>query len=440
MKSSQNTHNPSPGNSFSSGIELFKRAYKSVFVKQVFQTLSTRIVLIPLSLLLNVIVARVLGPEGRGLYALSLTIGAIGIQFCNFGLHSSNTYHVARTPSILPALFGNSIFVSFVFGGIFAGLGWYFFYLFPQYAPVTGLLQLLGLLWIPFGLAYLLLQNLLIGLQDVRSYNIIEISTKIFYAILIGCGFLLLERISAESILTAALLTLLFSFIWAFWKMKAHLGSPPVISISVFKQCLPFGIKSYIGSLLGYLLMRIDLLMINNFLSEKETGLYDIAVNMSEFIYLLPSIAGMILFPKLSSIINIQEKWRLTKEVGIWLIIMMVIICSLGALLASPIIKILYGDLFIDCIPAFIYLILAKFVLSINLVLSTFIASIHVPLMSIPFGILLVILNIYLNIILISKIGIIGAAIASIICYFLLTIFHFYFAMKYSRNGYPVQA
>ena len=59
--------------------------------KRVLETFSTRIFLIILSLITSVFVARTLGPEGRGLYAIALTIGMLGVQFSNLGLHSSNT-------------------------------------------------------------------------------------------------------------------------------------------------------------------------------------------------------------------------------------------------------------------------------------------------------------------------------------------------------------
>ena len=55
------------------------------------ETFSTRILLIVVSLITSVFVARALGPEGRGLYAIALTVSMLGIQFSNLGLHSSNT-------------------------------------------------------------------------------------------------------------------------------------------------------------------------------------------------------------------------------------------------------------------------------------------------------------------------------------------------------------
>src|SRR3972149_6606561 len=91
-------------------------------------------------LVTSVLVARILGPEGRGLYAVAMAVGAIGVQFGNLGLHASNTYYVARERSLLPALIGNTLLVSFVVGGSGSVLAWIVFSLRPELAPVPGLL------------------------------------------------------------------------------------------------------------------------------------------------------------------------------------------------------------------------------------------------------------------------------------------------------------
>ena len=79
-----------------SSLRMYRKVLNSTFLLNVAETLLTRIVMIPIGLITSVILARVLGPEGRGLYAVAATISAIGEQFGNFGLHASNTYYVAR--------------------------------------------------------------------------------------------------------------------------------------------------------------------------------------------------------------------------------------------------------------------------------------------------------------------------------------------------------
>ena len=96
---------------------FIKKAVNSDLSQKVVETFVTRILLIGIGLVTSVIVARILGPEGRGLYAVALAVGAIGMQFGNLGLHASNTYYVSRDRSLLPLLVSNTLLVSFAFGG-----------------------------------------------------------------------------------------------------------------------------------------------------------------------------------------------------------------------------------------------------------------------------------------------------------------------------------
>ena len=206
------------------------------------------------------------------------------------------------------------------------------------------------------------------------------------------------------------------------------------ISRALFKRNLPYGIKSYLGSLVGFLMLRVDLLMINQLLGKKETGLYDVAINMSEMIYLFPMVVSMVLFPKLAALESIHEKWTLSKNVGWVLLVGMSFICALAAILAYPMIKILYGEAFVACVPAFLLLIFSKLLMSTYSVFSNFTASIYVPWATVPFNFFILGINILLNLVWIPQYGINGAAYASITCFALLIPFHYYYAMKYLRS------
>ncbi len=53
-----------------------------------------------------ILTARVLGPADRGRYYYVITLAAVGVQFASFGIHSSNSYLIARTPGLLAASHG----------------------------------------------------------------------------------------------------------------------------------------------------------------------------------------------------------------------------------------------------------------------------------------------------------------------------------------------
>jgi O-antigen/teichoic acid export membrane protein len=398
---------------------LYRKTTTSDFIHKVAETFVTRILLIGIGLITSVIVARVLGPEGRGLYAVAATIGAIGVQFSNLGLHASNTYYVARDRELLPALVGNTIVVSFGFGGLGCAFTWIIFSLWPNLAPLNGLLLILSLTWIPFGLAYMLLQNLLLGIQEVRSYNKIELVTKIFGVIFIAL-IIFLRSVTVEKVFSAGLVVMVISFVWAFWRLLMKIPNLPILSFALFKENIQYGIKAYLAAFFAFLILRVDLLMVKYILSAEEAGYYSIAVSMADMVYMLPLVIGTILFPKLSAMASNQEKWAFTRKVAVSVGLVMAVVVSIAAFISKEVVQFLFGTAFMPAVPAFIWLMPGVFMLSMTSIFSSYIASQYIPLILVILYFLIALINMVLNWFLLPILGIIGAAISSTISYLLI--------------------
>ena len=400
-------------------VRLYRKTTTSDFIHKVAETFVTRILLIGIGLITSVIVARVLGPEGRGLYAVAATIVAIGVQFSNLGLHASNTYYVARDRELLPALVGNTIVVSFGFGGLGCAFTWIIFSLWPNLAPLNGLLLILSLTWIPFGLAYMLLQNLLLGIQEVRSYNKIELTTKI-----LGVGFIglviFLRNVRVEEVFSAGLIALVISFLWALWRLLMKIPNLPIPSFALFKENIQYGIKAYLAAFFAFLILRVDLLMVKYILSAEEAGYYSIAVSMADMVYMLPLVIGTILFPKLSAMASNQEKWAFTRKVAVSVGPVMAVVVSIAAFISKEVVQFLFGTAFMPAVPAFIWLMPGVFILSMTSIFSSYIASQYIPLILVILYFLIALINMVLNWFLLPILGIIGAAISSTISYLLI--------------------
>src|SRR3989442_8405072 len=150
--------------------QLWRIAAGTELRRNVLETYGTRVLVLIITFATAVVIARELGPTGRGLYAVAVTLGAIGAQFGNLGLHASNIYYVARDRGLLPALIGNTLAVVFV-ASIVAAIGGIGFAFWPNASPVHRTLLPLPPASVPFGLAYLLTQRLLLGVDEGRAYN-----------------------------------------------------------------------------------------------------------------------------------------------------------------------------------------------------------------------------------------------------------------------------
>lgn len=406
------------GNARAAIKSIINSMRESDFVRKVAETFATRIFLLGIGLVTSIIVTRILGPEGRGFYAVATAIGATGVQFGNLGLHASNTYCVARDRTLLPSLLGNTLIVSFVLGGGGAVFAWMLFVLLPDLAPVKGLLLFMALAWIPFGLAYLLLQNLLLGIHEVRAYNKVELINNILavvlIALLIVSGF-----VTVETVFLTSLIVLVVSIALILYPLRKHINRFPTASLTLFRENIRYGIKAYLAAFFSFLVLRADILMVKYILDAEQAGYYSLAVNMVDLVYMLPITAGTILFPKLSAVQNLDDKWSITKKVAGWMLLIMLFIALFAAILATPLIKILFGKQFIPAAPAFIWLLPGIVMLSLASIISGFIASITIPNVVVILYFAVFIFNVVLNFLLIPNFGIIGASMSSTICYVL---------------------
>jgi len=408
---------------------FYSRIVSSDFIRKVGETFVTRIFLIGIGVATSVIVARALGPEGRGLYAVAATIGAIGVQFGNLGLHASNTYYVARDKKLLPALVGNTIMVSFAVGGFITVLIWMIFSIWSKLAPLDGLLLILSLIWIPLGLVCLLLQNLLLGIQEVRAFNKIELVTKMFGVGLIG--FLtLIGTATIEAIFSAALVALVISSLWALRRLKSHLIKPPQASMALLKENIGYGLKAYLAAFFSFLVLRVDLLMAKYILGSEQTGYYSIAANMAELVNILPVVVATILFPKLSALTDTKEKWNFTKKAAVATGAGMLLVLTVTGFLAKPVVRVLYGDPFLASVPPFLWLLPGIFFLGVETVAVQFLNSIGFPKIIVVVWSLTCLLNIGLNMWVIPEYGITGASIVSSLSYFVVCAFIFGISWK----------
>jgi O-antigen/teichoic acid export membrane protein len=414
-------------------LALYHRAITSDFIRKVAETFVTRILLIGIGLITSVIVARTLGPEGRGLYAVASAISTIGVQFGNLGLHASNTYYVAQNRKLLPALVANTLMVSFGFGGLGAALAWLVCLVQPNLAPVPGLLLVLALAGIPFGLAYLLLQNLLLGINEVRAYNKIEVITK-----LLTVGFLSLIIITGvvnvETVFSVGLIALVLGFTWSLWQLRKYLSCVPLPSFALLKEHVHYGIKAYLAAFFSFLVLRVDLLMIQYMLGVEQAGYYSIATSMADMLYMLPAVIGTILFPRLAVLKSQQEKWRLTKKVAWVVALLMVILAGVAVLLRKPLVQLIFGEAFVSAAAAFAWLMPGIVILSINTILMNHFASNGMPLIAVYSPGIALVFNLLLNLKLIIKFGIVGASISSVISYAVMLVFSIKYISSVREN------
>lgn len=405
---------------------------RSKMAQDIGATFATRAVMILIGFVTSVVVARELGPTGRGEYAVATALALTGIQIGNAGLHASNTYAVAKDRSLLPRLLANSLVIALLLGGFVAAGCFVILRVVPDIGPTEGGLKSFGLLLIPVGLCYLLLQNLLLGVMAVAAYNWIDLVTKLLCLILIGAASTTGKR-EAVVFFAVGVATQLLGISLAF----RHLWSFPLSNFrpswSLFLAYVGVGVRAYLAAIFAFLVLRIDLLMVKYFLGSASAGFYSIATTLGDALLSIAVVVGTILFPRLTAMKSFSDRRALTYR---WSALVafgtLPIMFVLGAM--SPfLIPRLFGPEYQLAVSAFVWLLPGLYTLGIQIVLVQFLNSLGYPRKVSIAWFFCCIANVLLNLWAIPNWNIVGASIVSSICYTAIFVY-VYWTVSQSSN------
>ncbi len=392
----------------------------AAFVRQVLAMCITRISLIAIGLITTVVVARILGPEGRGLYAVAMAIGAVGIQCGTLGLHTVNSYAVAKDRSSLPGLVGNSLAVAALVGALAMTGAYIAVAIRPQIAPLGGSLLFLALLWIPFGLAYTLVQCLLLGVNAIAVYNRAELANRTLALAMIA-GLILLHVVSPQAVVAVGLVMTAGAAAAAIRHLVRDSDRAPRPSWKLFTGNFSYGLRAYLGTFFCFLVSRTDVLMLKYLAGTEAAGHYSIAGTMADNASILPVIVASLLLPKLSATADIGRKYALMKKTVVGTTLILVPLFGVTMLLAPWTIRVLFGQAFAPAAPAYLWLMPGMLFLGIEVVAVQFLNSIGCPIVVVWIWFGCALLKVIANFRVIPIYGVAGAsAVAS--CVYLVAL------------------
>ncbi len=225
-----------------------------------------------------------------------MALTGIGIQVANLGIHTSSSWAVARTPSLLGPLIANGLAVAVLIGTLTAALGWLLLGVLPANPALPPEIILLALAAIPIGLAYLIGQNLLLGLHRIRAYNLLDVGNRsLAFA---GIAMLALAGTLTPGLAVAATVaSLTFTLAVMITRLLRGLDGRARPRLSLVREFGGYGLRAYIGALFTFLVLRLDLLLVERLKGSADAGQYSIAVSIAEVVTLPAIVAATILFP-----------------------------------------------------------------------------------------------------------------------------------------------
>lgn len=389
------------------------------FIKGVSITMITQIFSVFLGIATGVIFNRTLGPETVGIYATVTVILGVALQLGNLGVQTSTVYYTSNKQIPTPKLVGNVILLGATVGLflmiITAGLA----SIFPEKLlnEIDPIFLYLSILIIPFSLVFDFIRSAFLGKQNVIFYNIMDIAQLTLG--LIGLIFILFvfQKGLLEIIIFNTILSLLVTITGIIYFQKTHsINYKP--DFSIIKKVISYGFVFYISNIAGFLLLRSDIYLINQILDLEKVGIYKIAAGFSDTTLILPAVIASILLPKLCSDTDTRLE-NSQKAVRVTTFIMLAILLPF-AFFAKEVIHIMYGQEFLPAHIPLLVLIPGILFFAMENVMVMYLAAHNFP-KAIAFSwVAVTTLNIIINLIIIPKIGITGAALSSTISYFLI--------------------
>ncbi|MBI4022810.1 oligosaccharide flippase family protein [Candidatus Berkelbacteria bacterium] len=383
------------------------------FVRSVGWTFLAKGTVFFLGVLSSIIVARFLGPHDKGVLAAVTALAGIALQVGNLGLPNANTYFLAKDRSLLPKILGHSVWASMVLGGIMAGAASVAAWAWPSIVgDVPRPILLIGLASVPFMFFTSLAQNILLALRRIRTYNLLDVGSNV---VATGVSILLvvLWQVGADALIVAGTVIAVGVTLAHFRAVRALPARRP--DPSLFRLMFRYGLRAYAATLLAYLVIRSDLLLVTHFLGNEATGVYSIAAFAVDALYLVAITTGTLFFPIATA--EPERRDLLTAQVVRTLVVIMAAILLVGGLAAYWLIPLLYGTAFAGAVAPTLILLPGIYFLSLETILMNNFAARGLPITAVGIVGLGLGVNLLLNLAFIPTLGIGGAALASVAAY-----------------------
>ena len=281
----------------SEAADLPKPPRRPTLVSSAVATFGTSIGVAALSLLNVLIVARALGPVGRGDIALLTTISYLPAQLFLVGVEQANVNLASSEPEARPALATNSIILAVVFGALAIGAVAGLIAVVPSAGGDTAVpLRWLALASIPM----LILQTyLLLLLRADYAFHVANAATLIVpignltvNALLFALGVISVATAFATWVGGQALGTLIMA---AYMQRRlAGFGRPDA---HLARRAIGFGVKAQAGRIMMLGNYKVDQWIVGAVAGSRELGLYSIAVAWAESLFQLPTAIAAVQRP-----------------------------------------------------------------------------------------------------------------------------------------------
>lgn len=380
--------------------------------------LASRVAGMVCGLVSGILISRSLGPEGRGAYVLPVTVAMVVGNLCHLSLEHANMYLAGNRRRPLGDLLGNASSLTLVLGplGLLLTIlllrGW------PDLVPGS-----------PASATFIVAATVPLAIHQTLITGLLVLGDRLVASRLAGTGVLAVHMVATAVLWWTGWITV-EAVLWLFlaatvgqWVGAVLLARPlgslrPQVEWGLWRDSLWFGLAIHPGMILLLLQLRVDFFLLQTLAGLEAVGIYSLAVMLAEMLWLVPEAAALSATPH-------QVRAGPTEEPAVTLraarvnVAMTAALSLLLAAVAPPLVGRVYGPAFLPAAPALWALLPGIVAMAAQRSCGIFLVKREQPwLIS---GILgpAVGVNVFLNLVLIPRWGVVGAASASSASYVL---------------------
>lgn len=388
----------------------------SSFVRTASFTYATNLAVASLSLLNVLIIARALGPDGRGEVAFLMTVSLLSATVATFGVQQASGNLAGTDPRVRPSLATNSIVLALLNGVVASLIVVVLIALFPAVGAGLGPWLIgVALAGIPIQLlrsylAFLVMADYGFGASNL-SWLVGPVVNVVANGVIAGFWHLTVGSATIVWVVGQGLGVAILA-----WYVRARLAGYGRPDVGLAVRTLRFGIKAHIGNVMLAGNYRMDQWFTGSISGARELGHYSVAVAWAEGLFFLPTALASVQRPDLVRSSSEQAAQRAAAIFRVAALLTVPI--AVGLYLAAPILcGVVFGEQFRAATDDLRLLIPGAFgVVALKLLGSTLTAQGFPTRESISLGISFV-ATLVLDVLLIPRWGGEGAAIASSIAY-----------------------
>ena len=387
------------------------------FRRRVAGVFGTRVAQFVIGFANSFLLARLLGPAGRGAYYLVSLTPSMLVSLGQFGLPSALSFFAGRGRSIT-ALLRTALIVG---GGLSAGLIALTLVILPwlestmlQAAPAD--LLRIALISVPFQFSAGFVGAVLIGRQVMRNYNLILIAQSIV-ALLATILLVAWLHLGVLGAVIGNILVALGGASAVAWEGRRLVRLENRSGEGIRgRELLGYGMRLYPASVTSFLSYRLDVYLLGWLLADAtQIGLYSMAVSLAELTFFVPDSVATVFFPRIAGAERLSAD-EMTPLVCRFTVLITVLV-SLALIPAAFVAVNVILPAFVGCLPAFLVILPGVVALSVSKILSSYISGLGLPAPVAVASSVALVLNIGANLALIPAAGIVGSAAASLISY-----------------------